>query len=185
MQNDAKSGKIKNKPRYIKISNEVHRSLLWELRDVYGDVETAVADEVAVALGNTVYVVDSGREEGKITCRAIDKVVIEDQTLREEYIRRKNHDALSKGYISDGLSGRFRSRYADNRQGNRRQEVRSNLQTDNGKSANNQSGVSKANATNRGLKSKSSHELDIKYLDAVNLGDMETAQRMVDEAAKL
>ena len=31
---------------------------------------------------------------------------------------------------------------------------------------------------------KASQELDLEYFDAVNRGDMETAQRMVDEAAK-
>jgi hypothetical protein len=127
---------------------------------VYGDVKTAVADEVAVALGNTVYIVDSGRENGRITCWAIDKIVIEDQALRKEYIRRKNYDALSKGYISDGLSARFRNKYAGDRQSNRRQQIRPNLQTNNGKSTDNQSGIPKENADNGGLKGKASIDLE-------------------------
>jgi len=106
-------------------------------------------------LGNTVYVVDSGRENGKITCRAIEKIIINDKDSREEYIRRTNYDALSKGCISDGLSARFRRKYAGHWKSNRRSTLQSNLQTDNGKSANNQEGVSERvekNADIGGLK---------------------------------
>ena len=73
------------------------------LRDVYGGID-GIADEVAVSVNNTVYVVDSGREKGTITCRVVEKILIEDNETREEFVRMVNHDALSKGSISDGLS---------------------------------------------------------------------------------
>ncbi len=138
----------KKKHRYINISQETLRDIMWELRDVYGDVKTAVADEVAVALGNTVYVVDSGRENGKITCRAIEKIIINDKDFREEYIRRTNYDALSKGCVSDGLSARFRRKYAGRGESDRRSSIRQDLQTNNGESANNQKRIPQGSGGN-------------------------------------
>lgn len=129
------------KHRYINISQSTRRDLLAELRTVYGGVD-GIADEIAVAIGNSVYLVDSGRENGKITFQAIDKIIIADKDTREEYIRRANYDALSKGYISDGLSSRFRREYIGDWESNRRHSLRQNLQTDNREPEHNQKGVS-------------------------------------------
>ena len=65
-----------------------------------------------------------------------------------------------------------------------RRESGAELQADNRKSEDKQSGVSGENADNRGLNGKASRELDKEYLSAVESGDMETAKRIVGEAAE-
>ena len=49
---------------YSKVSIQDRSEISKQLKDLYGDVENGVADEIAVAVGETVYIVDSGRENG-------------------------------------------------------------------------------------------------------------------------
>lgn len=102
--------------------------------------------------------------------------------MLDEIVRGINNDTLSKGNVSYELSSRLESGDDSNSESSRRQETGTELQTDTRKSENKQSGISQTNGDNRGL-GKASREIDTAYLDAVKSGDMETTQKMVDEAA--
>ena len=111
------------------------------------------------------------------------------ETANRNIIRRINYDALSKGSVSDGLSARFRRKYAGRGQGDRRSQIRQDIQADNGTSGHNKAGISEGSGSDGGAGDLTSYsytptERDTEYLDAVNRGDTETAQRMVDDAAK-
>ena len=133
----------RRRPRYLSnISDATLKDIKWALRDVYGDVQNAIADEIAVEVDGIVYIVDSGRSDGAITARPVEKIIIADEEARQEFIRRTNYDALSKGSVSDGLSARFRRKYAGRGQGDRRSQIRQDIQADNGTPGNNQDRVS-------------------------------------------
>jgi hypothetical protein len=115
--------------------------LKYELVKIYAEADNSVADEIAISRGEKVYIIDSGKENGKINFGVREIVSISDSKLRAEFIRRRNNESLSKGYISDGLSSKFGGRYDNDRPGDRRSKTGPELQDDNGKSQNNQRGI--------------------------------------------
>ena len=62
--------------------------------------------------------------------------------MRVEYLRGTNNDAVSKGYISDGLSSRLGDGYDNNRRRDLRRELGEELSSDTRKSENHQEGIS-------------------------------------------
>ena len=61
-----------------------------------------------------------------------------------------NERAISKGYISDGLSSKFGDKYDNNRGCDRRFQLGEQLSLDKGKSRNQQKGISDENAVGGG-----------------------------------
>ena len=134
---------------YSRIGSENIRHIRSELTRLY-DGEDGVADGIAIENGETVYIVDSGRENGEIRFGVKSFFVIEDEKLRAEYLRRKNDDSISKGYISDGLSSRFGDRSNNNRLGNLEQVSGEELPADKRESQDIGGGISVDNENRRG-----------------------------------
>ena len=113
-----------------------------------------------------MFLVDSGKENGKIDFGVRRKRTISNTTNRLDFIRRTNNDAISKGHVSDGLSVRLGNGTSSDTGRNLRRESGAELSADKGKSSDNQSGVSGENADKRGLKGKASRDLD--FVDFLN-----------------
>ena len=129
-----------------------------QLKKLYGNMENGVADEIAIARGETVFIVDSGREDGTITFGVRKAKTISDKALRENFIRSTNNDAVSKGNVSDELSSRFEDTVNSNFGRNLRREFGTELQADKGKSEDKQGGILEEDADKRGLSEYSSPE---------------------------
>ena len=93
---------------YGKVVSDNIRAIRKKLNDLYQGIDDAVADGIAIENGDTIYVVDSGRENGSITFGIRRKKRIIDARLRIKFIRSKNNDAVSNGYVSDELSSKIR-----------------------------------------------------------------------------
>ena len=115
----------------------------------YGEFENGVADGIAIADGDRVYIVDTGADNGDLRIAFRTVRTITNSALQEDYIRRTNNDAAAKGYISDGLSSRFGLGYDNDRSSDRGQKPRQELSTDKGSTDDIESGVSSDNG-NRG-----------------------------------
>lgn len=175
------------KPKYISYSKVGQNNVDFinrELRKLYYGIKDGIADGIAIANGDTVFIIDSGKDKGEIDFGVRRMKTIQEAALREEFIRSENDDTISKGYVSNELLEKLEYGRRGDIGRNLRSESGTELQADKGKPQDNQSRISSDNADNRGLNSKLSRELDTEYLSAVENGDMETAQRMVDEAAK-
>ena len=122
---------------YDKVGMDAVRYIRSELAKLYEN-EDGVADGIAIESEDQIYVVDSGCDNGDIEFVIRKIITIKDSEFRAEYARRKNNDSLSKGYISDGLSARFRSGYVSYRRSDRRQSIRRDIQTDSRESEYNQ-----------------------------------------------
>lgn len=94
---------------YDRIGKDNIEVIRRKLQTIYSGVDNAVADSIAIEVGTTVYIVDSGKEQGEISFGVRKRIKIPDESLRKNYIWRKNNDAVSNGYISDGLSSKFKS----------------------------------------------------------------------------
>ena len=132
---------------YEKVGDEVIRHIKTELKKIYNN-EDGVADGIAIEHGNDVYIVDSGRENGSTAFGVRRRRRISDARLRDEFIRSKNNDAISKRFVSDEISSRFGNGLGGDSGRNMRRESRTELQTDSRESWNNQVGVLGENADN-------------------------------------
>lgn len=119
---------------------------------MYGGVGDSVANGIAIENGSTVFIVDSGKENGEIRFGVRRKFKISDSNLRAEYIRRTNVEAVSNGYISDGLSSRFGDQHDNHRQSNLRRESGTEPSADQEKSSDNQGGVFVRDANRGGVR---------------------------------
>lgn len=136
---------------YAKIGKENIDFIKGELGRLYRGIDNGIADGVAIENGRTVYIVDSGKEDGNITFGVRLKLTIYNDELRKDYVRRQNNESISKRHISDELSSRLGNEYADNRTNNRGQQVGAKLSTDSSKPQNKQGRVLDKNG-NQGTK---------------------------------
>lgn len=135
--------------------------------DLYRGVSDGIADGIAIENDNTVYIVDSGKDNGKLDFGVRMQRTINDARLRRDFIRRTNDNTVSNGNISDELLERLGYGVSSDSGRDLRRESGSELQADTRKPENNQSGISQENAdSERGLKDgKASRELEfIDYL---------------------
>ena len=130
--------------RYIsfkRIGTETVREIRAKLSELY-DGKDGVADGIAIAIGETVYVVDSGCEDGEISFGVRRRKTIANEVARSKFIKETNDDAISKIQISDGLYERVGGRRGGNIGRSVRRESGTKLQADSGKSGNNGRGAS-------------------------------------------
>ena len=173
------------KIKYVDISDSERAQLLEKIKPIYGE-ENGVADGLAVNLGLTVYVVDSGKEKGDINFQVRKKVEFVHEVLLKKYMEGRNNDAVRKGLISDGIVKRIRRGLGLDRRLFGQEKYGSSLSDLNEQSENNIEGVQE------GIQGQSSDqvsgltdsEIHAAYQKAVAENDMETAQRMVDEKAR-
>jgi hypothetical protein len=118
---------------------------------LYHGIDNGIVDGVAFENGKTVFLVDSGKENGDITFGVRLKLTISNDDLRKEYIRRKNNESISKRHISDELSSKLGVEYADDRQSNRGHQVGAELSSNSSKSQDNKGRVLEKNG-NQGTK---------------------------------
>ena len=75
-----------------------------ELRKIYGPIDSAIADGIAIEKDNTIYVVDSGIEDGKIDFGVLYYIEIADDNLRYKNMEEINDRAVSKGHVDNEIS---------------------------------------------------------------------------------
>ena len=127
---------------YSKIGEDNISYIREKLSKLYEGVEHAVADGIAVEKDDVVYIVDSGKDNPDLRFGVRKRITIQDDALRAEFVRRVNNDAVSKGYISDGLSSIVESGLGRHRDGDLRRELGKELSKDTRESEYLQRGVS-------------------------------------------
>ena len=127
--------------KYIKIAQYERTQIHRELSKIYRGIDEGIADGIAVEVGNAVYIVDSGKTGAQIDFGVREKIIAPGEQSRKELVRRKNNDARSKGYISDGLSSRLGDGDDLGRDSNRRSEPGAELSADQEQSQHHTQGV--------------------------------------------
>ena len=119
----------RKKAKYISY-NKVGMNVVFEikskLKKLYGDID-GIADDVAVDVGDKIYIVDSDCEKGKIGFGIKEIIRIKDRETRLLCVRENNNDLLSKGLISDELSESFRRENDSYSESDGRQPVRRDI----------------------------------------------------------
>ena len=156
-RNTYKKTKIRNTVKYLSVSRVGAENMDYinrQLRNLYRGISDGISDGIAIENGNVVYIVDSGRDNGRIDFGVRKILTISNDVVRDEYVRRTNNEAVSDGNISDELSSKIGDGYDNNRGSDLRREFGAELQADKGKSQYKQSRILGENADNRGLTSK-------------------------------
>ncbi len=133
------------KVRYADI-NAIHK----QLYKLYAGVDSAFADGIAIEVENTVYIIDSGKENGKISFGIRKYSKIKDDELRKEWVKKINDNGISEGYIHRELLGKFGVQSGYNIGRNMRREFGSELPIDKEKPTDNEERVSR-NHWDRGV----------------------------------
>jgi hypothetical protein len=116
---------------------------------MYGPIDSAIADGIAIEKDNSIYVVDSGMEDGLIDFGVRQQIKIDDDKLRKERLEKINDRAVSNGFSSSEISGRIK-RSPDNGGGSSVQrELQKELSDNTGKPKYKQCRIFRENATNR------------------------------------
>ncbi len=140
---------------YYKIGYNNIEKIRREVWNLYSGIESGVADGIAINIDNSIYVLDTSKDDGEI-CFAVRKVLIaDDESLAMEVIRRINNDAISKRYISDGLSSRIRYEYDNGSRSSLQRESGEKLSDNQGQSKDNEVGISTENGVGRSIGSLS------------------------------
>lgn len=137
---------------YNQLGTKIATHIENELKQFYGDIDNAIADEIAFEYGNRVYIVDSTKDNGEIRFGVRKKFYeIDDDNGRKLFIREKNYESISEDRVSDELSQKLRGQDANNRGSDRQQELGEELRIDTGKSSNNQGGIFESIEDRRGV----------------------------------
>lgn len=83
---------------YDKIGNENIRAIRRKLFDIYQGIDDAIADGIAIENDNTIYVVDSGKDNGEIRFGIRRIITIKDSDRRERYIKNINKESAENGF---------------------------------------------------------------------------------------
>ena len=130
---------------YDKIGDENVSIIRQSLRNIYGDFDNCIADGIAIENGDTIYVVDSGKENGELRFGIRNTIIISDQILRKERMVKINDRAIQDGFISERLSGKIRGSSDKYSRGSIGRQLQEELSSNSRESANNKRGASEDN----------------------------------------
>ena len=149
---------------YDKVGNDNIDAIRQSLTNIYGNLDNCVADGIAIENGNTIYVVDSGKENGEIRFGIRNTIKISDETLRKERMVKINDRAIQDGFISEQLSGKIRGSSDKHSRGSIGQQLQKELSANSRESTNNKERVLEQNADKRGIKYSLSKDSDANTL---------------------
>ena len=163
-----KKGKITKYLPESQVGKSNMEYIRHQLMKLYSGVSDGIADGIPIEQGNKVYIVDSGRDNGKLDFGIRRIKTISDSRLRRDFIRSTNDDTVSEGNVSDELLERIGYEIGSDLGRNLRRELGGELQTDTRESENQQVGVSRADENKRGISSKYSSPEEAKVSGKVS-----------------
>jgi len=149
---------------YSKVGNENVSQIRRELSKIYSGFDDCVADGVAIERGHTIFIVDSGKEQGQVSFGIRKKITISDETLRKEIVEEINDRAIQDGFISEQILEKFRGSSDKHSRGSIGQQLQKELSVDSRESTNNKERISKQDADRRGIKYSLSKDSEGKNL---------------------
>ncbi len=144
---------------YDGVGEKTVKAIRNRLSDLYQDVESAVADGIAIESGNTVYIVDSGKDNGEIRFGIRSKIVINDDALRKQRLEIINDRAISKGFVSSELFGQIKRSSGDGGGSGIGRQLQRELSVDSRKSEDNEGRISSENGDRGVYRLNDNHQL--------------------------
>ena len=83
---------------YATIGKEAENHIRRELNEIYNGISDGVADGIAIEKGDTIYVVDPGKDSGGVTFGVRKRIKISNKEKRKIYINNINKESYENGY---------------------------------------------------------------------------------------
>lgn len=138
---DKSKAKIARYIPYSKIGTANVDAIRRKLQSIYAGTDNTVADGIAIEHGNKIYIVDSGKENGKIDFGVRKAILISNPILRQERQEKINERAISNGFISSELFGQFKRTSNNSGRSGVGRKLGEELSANTGKSQDNQGRV--------------------------------------------
>ena len=132
---------------YDKVGSDNIRAIRKKLNDLYQGIDDTVADGIAIENGDTIYVVDSGNDNGDVRFGIRRKIRIEDNDRRKEYIRNINKESEENDFGNRTIFERTRINLGNDSGLNVGRQYRENLPTSKRKSDDYERGTSSKNGS--------------------------------------
>lgn len=126
---------------YNKVGLANVEAIRRKLLSIYAGTDNTVADGIAIEHGNKIYVVDSGKEDGKIDFGVRKQFTISNEQTRKRRAEKINAESKSNGFISRELFGKIGNQPNNDNGGSNGRELGKEPSADKGKSKNNQERV--------------------------------------------
>ena len=144
------SQKINKYLSYSQIGNHNVAIIKRQLSKLYSGIEGGVADNIAIEIDNTVYVVDTGNQNGEISVGFLRKRTIKEDEKRRRYAREINQESYDRGFGNRTVFERLGADLDHNSGSNVGRELREDKANTSKHSSNNKNGVP-GGASNRGV----------------------------------
>ncbi len=131
---------------YSKVGADNIRFIRSQLSKLYEGVGDSVADGIAIERDNTIYIVDSGKENGEIRFGIRKRINLNDTELRQKSLEDINDRAISKGFVSDELFEKIRHSSNNDSRSNIGRKLQEKLSVDTRESKNNKGRISNEDA---------------------------------------
>ena len=172
---------------YNQIGNNNVEEVRRKVIDLYKGLSSGVADGIAISVGSTVYIVDTGKDNVQgMRIGFIKKFTISNANIRENYINHINQEAYDNGYGSRQIFEKLGVNLGNNSRNNVGRLSGTNASNTQGQSHNQQRKVA-PKIGGKGVQVQSSkivHPEDVAYANAIKNGNIAKAQAMVDKAAE-
>ena len=125
---------------YEKVGMENVRHIRSVLKGLYDGVD-GIADGIAIENGKSLFVIDTGRDNGEITFGVKKRLTIEDDKMRKERMLEINDGAISNGDVSVHISEKIEHTPSNDSGSGDGRKLQKELSTDNRKPADNKGRV--------------------------------------------
>ena len=128
--------------KYINVPQYVRNNLYGQLNQLYNGISDGIADGIALSYGNDIYIVDSGKDKGKLDFGVREKVRISNTTKRAKYVNKINQEVANDGRAERRILEKLGVDLGNNSQGNVGRLLREDVPNSQGESKNQQNRVS-------------------------------------------
>jgi len=135
--------------RYIsnnKVGEDNIRAIRRELYSLFDGIDDAIANNIAIDIDSTIYVVDAGMDDGELSFGVRKILDILDAEQRRKVKEDINEKAINNRNVSPILFGEIRHSSNNKRGGSIEGKLGKELSAYNGESADNEGGILKGNA---------------------------------------
>lgn len=127
---------------YEAVGKENIQSIREQLTKLYDGVNDGIANGVAIENGDTIYIIDSGKDNGKLSFGIRKRIKISDNERRVRYIKNINKESAENGYGDRELFEKLGVELDNDSRSNVGRKAREDSSSDTRKPENHQEGIS-------------------------------------------
>ena len=171
--NNKNSKRIAKYIPYNKVGENNIKFLRNKLKKLFSEVEDGIADGIALENGNTIYVVDSGKDNGELSFGVRKQIVIKDEQRRNRYINNINEESYERYHGERTVFKKLGIKLDNDSRSIVGRESGKELSVDSRESINNERRISKQDADRRGSLKENIEKIKTTWGEGYNVDGIE------------